>query len=356
MNYNEEYYSGVVRLVDHITKTVDPKMKWMWGEALLGYALDELDKANGDSKYTEFLCRYCDYWAKADPAVDQSDTAAPGLITYATYKRTANAEYKRLTDKVLDYIRYEPRLYLDCLNHLGSSKKAKIYPKSVWIDSVMMFSVFTSLYASESGDRELLDFAARQPKQYASMMLDGKRGLWAHSYWVKRKQPFPQNDIFWGRGNGWVVCGFPMILDNIGLNHSEAPEIVSLLRHTSEALLPLMNEDGTFNTLLLQKSYRELSATALISAGWLHGVRCGYLDEKFRAPAIRAFEACVNAIEESDTGIYFPEISGPTIPVPLVPKLGYKIIPLGKNWSYGIAALVFAALEYKRYFESVKYE
>ena len=102
------------------------------------------------------------------------------------------------------------------------------------------------------------------------------------------------------------------------------------------------------NTLLKDKSYRELSATALISAGWLHGIRCGYLDEKFLTPAIKAFEACVDAMEETEDGIYMTEISGPTIPLPLFPKLGYKLVPLGKNWSYGIAALIFAAIEYNK--------
>ena len=348
MTFREEYYSRVKRLADFVASTWEPKMKWMWGEALLGYAMDELDKENGKEDYTDFLRAYCDYWAKVDPAVDQSDTAAPGLITYAMYKRTGNEEYKRLTDKVLDYIRYEPRLYLDCLNHLGCSKKGRIYPKSVWIDSVMMFSVFTSLYAKETDDAELIDFAARQPKQYASMMLDKEKNLWAHSYWVDSKKAFPSNDLFWGRGNGWVICAFPMILDNIGLDHREAPEIIELFRKTSEALLGCMNKDYTFNTLLKYKSYRELSATALISAGWLHGIRRGYLDEKFLEPAIKAFEVCVNAIEESDDGVFMPEISGPTIPLPLLPKLGYKLVPLGKNWSYGIAALIFAAIEYKR--------
>ena len=349
MNYKRENFDKVVRLADYITSTSDPKMKWMWGEALLGYALDELDRECGEEKYTPFLKSYCDYWAKVDPAVDQSDTAAPGLITYAMYKRTGDAECKRLTDKVLDYIRYEPRLYLDCLNHLGSSKKSKIYPKSVWIDSVMMFSVFTSLYASENGDSELVDFAARQPKQYASMMLNEKEHLWAHSYWVKRGKAFPRRNIFWGRGNGWVIAAFPMILDNIGLDHKEAPEIIELYRKTSEALLGVMNDDYTFNTLLKHRSYRELSATALISAGWLHGIRCGYLNERFLEPAIKAFETCVEAMEESDEGIFMTEISGPTIPLPLLPKLGYKMIPLGKNWSYGVAALIFAAIEYKKW-------
>ena len=351
MRFCEEYYSKVKRLADYIVSTSDAKMKWMWGEALLGYALDELDKENGKEDYKKFLCDFCDWWAKEDPAVDQSDTAAPGLITYAMYKRTGNSEYKRLTDKVLDYIRYEPRLYLDCLNHLGCSKKGKIYPKSVWIDSVMMFSVFTSLYACESGDSELLDFAARQPKQYASMMLDKEQNLWSHSYWVKRGRAYPGRSLFWGRGNGWVICGFPMILDNIGTDHKEADGIIELFVRTSEALLGCIGEDYTFNTLLKCKSYRELSATALISAGWLHGIRKGYLDEKFLAPAVGAFKACVNAIEESEAGVFFPEISGPTIPMPFVPKLGYKLVPLGKNWSYGVAALIFAAIEYKKCFE-----
>ena len=347
MKYKQSCYDKVNRLADFVAATWDPKMKWMWGEALLGYALDELDKANGSNAYTDFLTKYCDFWVSQNPAVDQSDTTAPGLITYAMYKRTGNPEYGKLTQKVLSYIRNEPRLYLDCLNHLGSSKKGRIYPKSIWVDSVMMFSVFTSLYARENNDMELLDFAARQPEQYASMMLDRQKGLWIHSYWVDRGQAFPQG-LYWGRGNGWVVCGFPMILDNIGADHPKAPEIMNLLRTTSEALLPLQSEDGTFNTLLDQPSYRELSATALISAGWMHGVRQGYLDEKFLVPAVKAFEACVAALEESETGIYMPEISGPTIPLPLLPKQGYTLIPRGKNWSYGIAALIFAADAYRK--------
>ena len=115
MKYNEANYLKVKKLADFISSTSDPKMKWMWGEALLGYALDEFDKENGREDYKKFLCDYCDYWAKVDPSVDQSDTAAPGLITYAMYKRTNNSEYKRPTDKVLNYIKNEPRLYLDVL-------------------------------------------------------------------------------------------------------------------------------------------------------------------------------------------------------------------------------------------------
>ena len=349
MEYKQHYFDKVNKLADYIIKSMEPKMKWMWGEALLGYALDELDNINNTSLYTKFLTDYCDYWYEKDPAVDQSDTAAPGLITYAMYKKTHNEKYKYLTDKVLKYIRYEPRLIYDCLNHLGNSGKGKLYPKSVWVDSVMMFSVFTSLYAKENNDLELSEFAARQPHQYASMMFNKDSHLWSHSYWVKFKKPFPKN-VFWGRGNGWVICAFPMILDNIGLDHKEAPKIIETYQKTSEALLKCINDDYTFNTLLTHKSYKELSATALIAAGWLHGIRCGYLDEKFLEPAIKAFYACVDNFKEEDDKVLMTNISGPTIPIPLIPKLGYKLTPVGDNWSYGVAALIFAAIEYKKYF------
>ena len=351
MEYRQYDFDRVVELADFVAATWDPKMKWMWGEALLGYALDELDRAKGTMDYTEFLTKFCDHWVKADPAVDQSDTAAPGLITYAMYRRTGNPEYKKLTDKVLHYIRHEPRLYLDCLNHLGSSGKGKLYPKSVWIDSVMMFSVFTSLYARENGDGDLLEFAARQPKQYASMMFDPQDHLWAHSYWVKQKKPFPQRRLYWARGNGWVICGFPMILDQIGKDHPQAEAILQIYRQTSQALLGCMAEDHTFSTLLKYPSYRELSATALISAGWMHGIRQGYLDESFLTPAVEAFRACLQALEKTEEGVFMPQISGPTIPLPLFPKLGYALVPVGRNWSYGIAALIFAAIAYRKLWE-----
>ena len=158
MKYNKKYYNKVCELASYLTNTINPKMKWMWGEALLGYALDELDKFNNRNDHTDFLIKYCDYWVKQNPKVDQSDTLAPGLITYAMYKRTGNEAYKKLTDKVLDYIQNEPRLIGNSLNHLGSSFKAKLYPKSVWVDSLMMFSVFTSLYGNENHDKELIDY------------------------------------------------------------------------------------------------------------------------------------------------------------------------------------------------------
>lgn len=344
---DQKYIDKVIELNTYITKTWDPKMKWMWGEALYGYSLTKLDDHYQRETYTGFLKSYVDYYIQNPPRVDQSDTSAPGLITYQMYKKFGDENYKKLTDRVLNYIMNEPRLIEDSVNHLGNSLEGKFYPKSIWVDSIMMFSLFPSLYAKEQNDEKMMEVAARQPRIMAKYMQDPKEKLWYHSYWVKRKTHYPKRKIFWGRGNGWVVCALPMIIENVG-DHKEKPLMIEIFKETCEALLPYQRTDHTFETVInrVGKTYRELSFTALVASGFMQGYQMGILDERFKTAGINAFKACVDALIYEKDGIFFPEISGPTIPLPIFPYLGYKMIPRGKNWSYGLAALNFAMIQY----------
>ncbi|HLV08719.1 MAG TPA: glycoside hydrolase family 88 protein, partial [Halanaerobiales bacterium] len=235
------------------------------------------------------------------------------------------------------------------VNHLGNSPEGKFYPISIWVDSLMMFSVFPTIYAIENNDKELLDFAARQPGVYAKYLQDKEKKLWYHSYWIKRDSPYPAH-LFWGRGNGWVVTALPVMLDYLPVDHQEREKIIQILKSTSEALMDYQREDGYFETILNHpgKTYREASATALIASGWLHGVRCGYLDNKYQSAAVKALEAVINNLKYENEEVYMPEISGPTIPLPLFPYLGYRFVPRRENYPYGIAALIFAAIEYSK--------
>ncbi|MDR1643740.1 MAG: glycoside hydrolase family 88 protein [Clostridiales bacterium] len=322
-------------------------LKWMWGEALLGHAMSDLDSLMKTEIFTQFLLRYCEYWSERSVSVDCADRAAPGLITYAIYKKTGSKVCEALTSKVLDYIKNEPRVIGDAVNHLGNSPASRFYPKSVWVDSLMMFGVFAAIYASENSDAELLDYAARQPAFYSSLLQD-PCGLWRHSYWVNFKRGHPAGDIFWGRGNGWVLCSLPMILDCIGEGHPEFEPTKEIFRRTALAILPCQRKDGSFRTILNKSSYSELSATALIAAGFIHGVRKQYLDKDFLDPGLLALKAAMGGVWEKGGKLSMHGISAPTIPLHILPALGYRLTPLGKNWSYGIAALAFAVMEKHR--------
>lgn len=347
---SDKYFEKVCDLCDYWVSVNKPEMRWMWGQALIGFALSELDKHTGSDKYTPFLTAFCDHYVKNPPRVDYADTAAPALITYAMQKKTGDAGYKQLTDRVLHYIRNEPRLLEDAVNHLGKSPEGLFYPKSIWVDSLMMFSVFPALYAREQNDPEMLDFAARQPRIYSDFMQDKAKKLWYHSYWTKFKTHYPLSKTFWGRGNGWVMCALPMILDNICADHEEYEKIIKILEETATAVLKCQRSDNTFSTVINKpdKTYREFSATALISAGLMHSVRCGYLGREFLNPGIAAFKTVVDSFIFENGGVFMPEISAPTIPLQILPYLCYKLTPKSNNWTYGIAAIVFAAIEYDK--------
>ena len=322
-----------------------PPSRWMWGDALFGFALSQWDQANDTDEFTPALCAYCDHYVKYPPAVDYADRAAPALITYAMQKKTGNPSYAALTDRVLHYIRHAPRVLGDAVNHLGHSFEGHFYPKSIWVDSLMMFGLFPALYASQNNDPQLLDFAARQPRVYSGYMQDPRLGLWYHSYWVKAARHHPRGKVFWARGNGWVLAALPRMLDLVGDKHPEYPEMLRILRSTARAVLLCENADHSFNTLLTQKSCRELSATALIASGLLHGARRGYLQADSAQQGLAIFHTLAQAVSRGPGGLYLPEISAPTIPLQVFPQLAYRLTPRGRNHSYGLAAALFAATQ-----------
>ena len=93
---------------------------------------------------------------------------------------------------------------------------------------------------------------------------------------------------------------------------------------------------------------RSPRATALIASGWMQGVADGYLDDAYLLPGLKSYQAVVDSLELKDGLLSMPLISAPTIAIQGMPYLGYKYTPRGNDWTYGLAALFFAALSYKR--------
>lgn len=358
-----------------------PVLPWMWGPGLLGYALARLQAELGDQRYLPYLQRFVG--AHTDAVVHSSDTAAPALITFELARQGVSVP-NELTERALFYVAHAPRLPASpVVDHLGTSGYARLYPASGWVDSLMMFGVFPALVGAHRHDQHLLDQAAALPGGFAKLLQD-RNGLWSHSWWAPawhspRGRRFPAN-TFWARGNGWVIASLTMILGAIGLTHPKAREIVSLLATTSSALACCQRRDGTWRTLLDHRvldastpahgtatqvpseptkhrheptkhrhggpgfGYRELSASCLIAAGWLNATRLKVLGDEYAQRASTALDTCLAAIRPGRSGLELPEISGPTIPVPLLPKLGYLLVPRIPNASYGVAALILAAL------------
>jgi unsaturated rhamnogalacturonyl hydrolase len=341
----------VIELADASVRRFEPhKLKWMWGEALYTYALSLLDDALGEDRYLAFNRAYLDAHIEKGYRVDQSDTMAPGLTAYAVYRKTGDESYLQVVERVLEYLKNSERVLDYMPNHLGSSPEGKLYPKSVWVDSVMMYGVFASWYGREAADEEIYDFARRQPRLFAEYLQDPEDKLFYHCYWTRAGHTYPRNKVFWGRGNGWVIGGLPLTIDHLRPGSPERDQAIAILRETSAALLPYQREDGFFETVFNRpgKTYVESSATALIASGWMQGVADGYLGEEYLEPGLQAFRAVLESLEMKNGLLSMPLISAPTIAIQLIPYLGYKFTPRGNDWTYGLAALFFAGLSYRK--------
>lgn len=341
-------FRRVLELADLTAGRADPaRLRWSWGDALYLWSLSELDAFLGEDRYLGLCKAYCDRFAALRPAIDQSDTCAPGLVAHAVWKRTGDPGALSLVEDVARYMLTEPRAVGDAPNHLGHSLEGRFYPTSVWVDSLMMFGLFALRRGRDEGEEALFELGARQPRLYASLLQDPGTGLFRHSWWVRRGGPHPRAPLFWGRGNGWVMASLPMILGSLPEGHPEAATIEGVLRRLAEALLPLQRPDGFWTTLLEpgSPSYRESSATALIVAGFLRASREGWLGPRYAEAGLKAYDALVDSLGEPDTPPAMAEVSLPTIPLHVLPRLGYLAVPRGRDVSYGLAALFLAAIE-----------
>jgi unsaturated rhamnogalacturonyl hydrolase len=182
----------VFALADASVKRYAPeKLHWSWGQALFLYALALIDEEHGTDKYTAYLKRFYDYHIQKGYRLCSSDTSAPALGALYLAQKTGERKYMAVAEAAKRYYGTAPRVLADMPNHLGTGYESWIYPKSVWVDSIMMYGVFTNRLASvspgEPPDEALRDFAARQPANFARFLQDPETGLFYHSYWTKQK-------------------------------------------------------------------------------------------------------------------------------------------------------------------------
>ncbi len=319
-----------IRVIDKYLEKANPKMKWMWGEALFGYALLLLDEYNNETKYKQFIENYLDYYLEHFPKINSSDTFAPILIVY-TYKRLyGGTKYDVLYNACLDYFNNAEPI-LDFLpNHLGSNKLAKLYPKSIWVDSIMMYGVFLSYY-----NKDLAYETAMKFRTYLS-----ENGCYVHTYRPKSQKRFKKG-IYWGRGNGWVIMALPMIINNLD-NEEHKKDLTNMLNEAIECITKY-NKDGLYQTVLNKRSYIEISASLLINGGIIHAYNLGIVDNLRNS--LEGYERVMNEYIKKDK---LTKVSYPTIPLHILTTLHYQTLPTKSNWSYGLASLIFATMAYDK--------
>ncbi|NDV46622.1 DUF4861 domain-containing protein [Paludibacter sp. 221] len=127
-------------------------------------------------------------------------------------------------------------------------------------------------------------------------------------------------NIYWARGNGWVIAAMVRTLQFIPENDAHRSEYIQMLKDMAAALKECQREDGFWNMNLADPNHYpapETSGTALFTYGIAWGINNGFLDKDTYYPiVVKAWEGlCKTAVQSNGNMIYTQDVGeGPIDP------------------------------------------
>lgn len=207
-----------------------------------------------------------------------------------------------------------------------------------WCDALFMAPpAFAKLYTL-TGDEKYL--------QYLSDHWWGtSEHLYAHSEklfyrddrFFDKRSPNGTN-VFWSRGNGWVLAGIARVLSDLPPDFAERPQFEKQFVEMANSIRPLQGTDGLWRANLLDSNafpQPESSSTALFCYALAWGVRTGLLDSETYLPVVKKAWVGLNSHINDQGRLGYVQPPG------IEPKAFSE-----DNWeSYGTGAFLLAGCE-----------
>ena len=241
-----------------------------------------------------------------------------------TFKRLYHADdvaisysylYVDMTDGRKNFVDLEPtKTFLDA--HLyednnwkeGTDKSKE--DKTIlwwWCDALFMAPPVINLYAKQTEQPKYLDDMHKFYMETYNRLYDKEEKLFARDMrfvWQgddDRKEPNGKK-VFWSRGNGWVIGGLALLLDDMPKDYEHRDFYVNLYKEMAAKMLAIQPEDGLWRTSLLSpESYDhgEVSGSGFHTFALAWGINNGLLDKK-HTPAVKKAWKAMAACQHED--------------------------------------------------------
>ena len=169
-----------------------------------------------------------------------------------------------------------------------------------WCDALFMAPPAWLRLHTATGDKRYLDLAVNHWWRTSDYLYDEKEHLYFRDSNYFEKREANGKNVYWGRGNGWVMGGLVRMLQHLPKNHPSRPRFEKQFKDMAAKLLTCQQPDGLWRASLLDPaSYplKETSGSGFYTYAFAWGVNEGLLDRSTYSPAIRkawsALMACV---------------------------------------------------------------
>jgi rhamnogalacturonyl hydrolase YesR len=165
-----------------------------------------------------------------------------------------------------------------------------------WCDALFMAPPVLNLYAKHTNQPKYLDEMHRFYMETYNQLYDKEERLFARDMrfvWTGSEKDAKEPNgkkIFWSRGNGWVIAGLALLLDDMPKEYKHRAFYENLFKDMSARILELQPESGLWHTsLLCPETYNhgEVSGSGFYTFALAWGVNNGLLKKAKYQPAVK---------------------------------------------------------------------
>jgi unsaturated rhamnogalacturonyl hydrolase len=189
-----------------------------------------------------------------------------------------------------------------------------------WIDAIQMampvFAKLGVLHGEEAYFQRMHEMYRFTRDQHGDNGLyNPQDGLWWRDadYDPPHTSPLTE-DVYWSRGNGWVLMALVRVLDIIPEDAPGRDQYIEDFRSMADALRRIQRADGFWNVSLHDPSQfggPETSGTAMFTYGMAWGINQGLLDEETYRPVVaRAWQALSEEALHDDGFLGYVQATG----------------------------------------------
>ena len=170
-----------------------------------------------------------------------------------------------------------------------------------WCDALFMAPPVISYYAKVTGDQKYLDAMHKYWKETYDLLYDKEENLFARdvTYQIKGKNTDVREangkKVFWSRGNGWVLGGLALLLEDMPKDYKHYGFYADLFKKLAKSVKDLQPKDGLWRSSLLNPGaykHGEVSGSALFTYALTWGINNGLLDAaEYKRAVLKAWKS-----------------------------------------------------------------
>jgi len=214
-----------------------------------------------------------------------------------------------------------------------------------WCDALFMAPPAMVKLSMTTGDKKYMIKSDELFHECYDLLYDKEEHLFARDlgYVIKDKATDRHEangkKIFWSRGNGWVMGGLVLILNELPKDYKERPFYETLYKEMAEKIVSIQQEDGLWRTSLLDPaSYPggEASGSGFYTYALAWGINNGLLSKDKYLPVVKKAWIGMNSLIQPDGYIGWCQ------PIGADPKKNFT----AESWEvYGTGAFLLAGSE-----------